>query len=576
MAAHRRAAASLLAASAVLLTACAAPLPPSVVAATSAVVGWSAELTSLNAAAAPTAGNLDLAAATHDGFGATVDGEFVPDTAFGEVTITSDDPFTVRYDLAEPSWSDGTPLDAADLMLAWAASAGLLGRDADAQDAEGASTDVAAEPPVVDEFARAIEVTFAEPTILWQSALSVAVPAHVVGERAFGLDDPMQAKQAVIRAVQDDDASALAKIAEVWQRAYEIGDDAAVADDLLVGSGPYVVSEIEGDADGRRITLVPNPVYAGARAPQIARIELVPPGDDPVAQIGDALDVATVPPTAANHASIHGLERRDATIEPTHDGEVWAVVLRSEGVFSTLRARAAFLRVVPPTDMVDAGAGEWSSVYTKTTSMVTAPDARAYEVVAEDSGFEETLGTPADDPALDRAAAGVTAGTRVCVLFDRDSAFASGAFAALRAAAKEAGWAVADCGAADLDEARDAGGWNAVIERVPLPRTPDELADLWGSDGAATVTDNADPDRDELIATLARTVDVYESREILAAIEATIVRAAVARPLAMDPVVTIADRDVTGVAARSGSVAPLLSGVAQWAVVPASGAIPTP
>lgn len=99
------------------LAACAPPLPDSVVRDTAATTAWAGELTSFNPLAAPTSGNLDIAAATRGGFGDVVDGEFVADESFGAVSIVGDDPFTVRYDLAEPAWSDGIPLDAADLML---------------------------------------------------------------------------------------------------------------------------------------------------------------------------------------------------------------------------------------------------------------------------------------------------------------------------------------------------------------------------------------------------------------------------------------------------------------------------
>jgi peptide/nickel transport system substrate-binding protein len=106
-----------------------------------------------------------------------------------------------------------------------------------------------------------------------------------------------------------------------------------------------------------------------------------------------------------------------------------------------------------------------------------------------------------------------------------------------------------------------------VIARVPIPQTPHDIAAQWGSDGAASIARQSDPDRDALIAQLAQTADVYEARDLLAQIEATIVRAAVALPITGGPALTIVDRDVTGVVPRNGAVAPLTSGVSQWAAV---------
>ncbi len=113
----------LLAAS---LTACAPALPETVVPGTEITVGWTGAFTSANAAASPTPGNVAIAETIRGGFGDVIDGEFVADESFGVVTIVADDPFTVRYDLAEPAWSDGIPLDAADLLLGWAAASGYF------------------------------------------------------------------------------------------------------------------------------------------------------------------------------------------------------------------------------------------------------------------------------------------------------------------------------------------------------------------------------------------------------------------------------------------------------------------
>ncbi|MEY2847704.1 MAG: hypothetical protein RI885_369 [Actinomycetota bacterium] len=550
------------------LTACAPALPATVVPGSDVTVGWAGELTSLNAAAAPTRGNIDVAEATRGEFGDVVDGEFVADESFGTVTIISDIPFTVRYDLAEPTWSDGIPLDAADLMLGWAASTGALDADGDGGSDDGPEQEDPPTVPVIDEFGRTIEVTFAEPTIAWQTAIEAAVPAHVVGQRGLGLDDPMQAKQAIIRAVQEQDVTALAAIAEAWTDGFDITEKTEIPADLRLSSGPFHVDRVTRTDDGQSVTLAPNASYTGAASAQIARVELVPPTEEPASAIGGSLDVAQVAPTTQNRGRIRDLERRDNPVLTSHDGSVWTVLLRPAGVFAAPAARTAFLRAVPARELVDRGAGDWSSAYTATTSMLAAPGSSAYDVVSEDSGFASSLGTPSRDPALDREAVGVAAGSSVCVLFDRGSEFATGAFAALQDAVEAEGWNVVDCGSDDIGAAIGQQGWDAAIARVPLPETPAQIAALWGSGSEASLVGDADADRDALITELARTVDVYETRELLARIESSIVRAAVARPLAVNPVVTISARQVTGVAVRNGPAAPLTHGLAQWAVAP--------
>lgn len=152
------------------------------------------------------------------------------------------------------------------------------------------------------------------------------------------------------------------------------------------------------------------------------------------------------------------------------------------------------------------------------------------------------------------------------MLYDRGSEFAAGAFVALREATSEFGWNVTDCGSDDIDGALEQGNWNAVIARVPVPDSPEQIAAQWGTQGEASITGNASPERDALIAQLAQTTDVYEARDVTAQIEATIVQAAVALPIAINPRLTIVDRDVTGVTPRSGADSPLTYALTQWAV----------
>ena len=49
------------------------------------------------------------------------------DTSFGTYEKISDDPLTIKYTVADDAkWSDGTPVDAADVLLDWAARSSNL------------------------------------------------------------------------------------------------------------------------------------------------------------------------------------------------------------------------------------------------------------------------------------------------------------------------------------------------------------------------------------------------------------------------------------------------------------------
>src|SRR5699024_9892929 len=300
----RRGATGMLASALVLaLAACATPLPNSVVAGSSTTIGWTHRLTSTNAASADgaTDGNLGVAALTRGHFAEAVDGAAVIDESFGTATITNPETFTVRYDLAEPTWSDGIPVDAADLMLAWAAGSNALTTPAEAEedtggkgddsgaDGEPADDEPADDEPAdgepaaqfdsvptgltaseqisdYDEFGRWIDVRFAHPVIDWQTALDVAVPAHVAGELAFGIEDPMEAKQAIIDAITERDTEALAALAEAWNTGFVLpsGDGSNIDEDLLLSNGPYRITQVDQrHTDAQVVTLEVNREFTG-------------------------------------------------------------------------------------------------------------------------------------------------------------------------------------------------------------------------------------------------------------------------------------------------------------------------
>lgn len=552
---------------------CGAGLPPSVVEGSSVSVGWSKSVTSLNAATldGATPGNREIAAATRGQFARVAGGDVEVDESFGsvEITDTAATSFTVRYDLAEPSWSDGIPVDAADLLLAWAAGSNAV---AGSEFASVPSPLVhSGKVPEFDEFDRRIDVEYTRPVRDWHTALDVAVPAHVVGMLALGVEDPMEAKQAVVTAIDDGDPEALAAIAEVWNGGFDLesdGDD--IPDELLVSSGPYRVESIEpGDSDGDRVRLVVNREYLGTPPPSYEHIELETGTPlDQLAEIGDDLGVAQFLPTAQNRELTRDLERRDHQVSTSGDGTVWALVVRVDrGVFSAHEARLAFLRAVPRSDLVTAGSGPWREAFKATDSLLFDPTAEGYSVAVEDVGLRETFGGGAADAAFERKRAGVPTRTPICVLYDTDEPFAAGAFATLQSAMAEdeTGWQVRDCGTRNVQRSvREGTGWQAVLTRIPLPETARDLATQWGSQGDPLLSGSTSTKRDPLVDKYARTADKYDARESRVALEAQIVDEAVAVPLAVNPVVTVAARAVESVQPESGASATLLSGTGDW------------
>jgi len=569
----RRALACLSAVAGVLvLSGCGgAPLHKAVVEDTSVDVAWRGALTSV--AKPLSAGDDDIAQLTHAQFARVDQGAVTPNQSFGsaEILDESDGAMTVRYDLAEPRWSDGIPLDSADLLLAWAVAAhpGEEGFET------AASGLVGSETPTYDEFERRIDVTLDGTAADWQTALQIMAPAHIVGELAFGIDDPMAAKQAVIEAIESGD---LAELASTFTSAFEISARFPASDERLLASGPYRIESIAGDAEegDQVVTLVANREFTGEVAGAFERIVFhQDDASDVFDRIGDEYDVAQLPVSEADFVQVRDLERDDYGMATTGSGELWALLARADTwPLRDADARTAFLRSIPRTDIVAEVAGDWASAYESSSAMSLAPSEEGYDIAVEDSGIMTQL-EPAQDPAALRKSAGVPENSVVCILYDTDEAFAREAFESMKKSLDEAGWTARDCGNDEPDEVIEVGGaYDAVLTRIDLPETPADLARQWGS-GDGNPTQNASDERDALIARVGTVTDPYDRRDLRVAIEADIVAQRIALPIATDPVVIVASRDVEAVQAAPGRPGTLASDPLGWlppgAAAPAVG-----
>ena len=366
-------------------------------------VAVSAPYTSANAStsfgrSSPT--NADVAYLTSTGFGYYDDSyEFVEDPSFGSAVVLDESPFTVRYSVSDSArWSDGVPVDAADLLLAWAGNSGSLNtagfEDADFVDqATGQYTDdfpddvvffdgsigsglelATATPRIVED--RAIEVVYDDYFPGWRLALAPGVAAHVVAQRALDLDDgagpaadeapedpaadaehrdaAMAAKAELVAAVVGVDTPKLAELSRFWNTAYnltETPDDPA----LLLSSGPYTVT---GIVDNESVTLTANPEYVGDRKPTYETIELrVSP--DPLETVDllerHQVDIATPQPTEDVVSALVGVD--DVTVTAGSEGTFEHLDLQfadsRTALFDDIRVRQAFLLVVPRQQIVD-------------------------------------------------------------------------------------------------------------------------------------------------------------------------------------------------------------------------------
>ena len=214
--------------------------------------------------------------------------ELVKNTSFGSYEVVAEDPLTIKYTIADDvNWSDGTPIDAADLMLNWAALSRALdtpdfdpseftdpetGEFTDAFPTDVVFFDSGATPdsrfglvhdtPEVSDDGKSITLVYSEPFVDWELAFASPLPAHVIAKNALGIEDNEEAKQAVLDAIENEDTEALAALSTFWNTGFnftELPDDP----ELYLASGPYMISDFVAD---QYITLMANPEYKGDNA----------------------------------------------------------------------------------------------------------------------------------------------------------------------------------------------------------------------------------------------------------------------------------------------------------------------
>jgi peptide/nickel transport system substrate-binding protein len=588
------------------------------------VVAVSTPYTSANAStsfgrSSPT--NADVAYLTGTGFGYYDDRyALVEDHSFGTAEIVDESPFTVRYSVADGAkWSDGIPVDAADLLLAWAGNSGTLNTpdfdDADFIDAAtGQYTDdfpddvvffdgtignglelATATPVIVAD--RTLEVTYTSYFPTWRIALAPGVAAHVVAERALDLPDgsdvaadsdndadapdpadildaAMTAKAAMVAAIAGKDGDELAEISRFWNTAYNLTE---TPDDpgLLVSSGPYTVSEI---VDNESVTLQANPEYAGDREPSYETIVLhVSP--DPLETVrlldNHQVDIATPQPTEDVISALVGVD--DVTVTAGSEGTFEHLDLQfsasASGVFDDIRVRQAFLLVVPRQQILDDLVVPLQQDAGLLDSFVLRPGADGYADAIADNGSREYSRTDVRAATDLLEQAGVVS-PRVCILYDPSNPRRIAEFRLISKSAARAGFVVADCSNPDWEGLLGVpSAYDAALFAWDTTRLgPAAASAVFQSDSKlANFNHYSNPDVDRLIGEVDASDDPAEVTRLLTEIDTEVWADAYGVPLFAYPTVTAVSADVTGVT-RS----PLARGVFwdAWDWAPAAASPP--
>jgi peptide/nickel transport system substrate-binding protein len=417
---------------------------------------------------------------------------YINNDQFGTCTLDSLDPLTITYTINEGvTWTDGTPVDAADMLLSWAAASGvyndantvvtdtgvtaqadeegtaiLVGPDgadinpADpayetAFDEEGAllegytykestgvSFDTASESlqlitqtPEISEDGRSLTATWDSFYVDYSTAGIFSTgnpPAHVVAQQALGIEDPMEAKAALITALQDKDQAKLKPIAETWNRYF---DATSLPSDpgVYAGYGPYNLVDFTEDGT---MTFEAREDYTWGPHPKVQTIVYSIIGD-PTAAVqameNEEIDVIQPQATADILEQLAGIEDRGVEVIQD-DGATYEhidLAQNNGGPFDpaayggdaakALAVRQAFLHAVPRQDIVDRLIIPLNENATVRNAQVAVPGEAFYDELVANNGSDEYAETDVELAKQILADAGIDTTTPIPVRLLTDS-----------------------------------------------------------------------------------------------------------------------------------------------------------
>jgi len=545
------AAAATVAAGALILSGCAAP-QSEIVEGSSLSVAWNQPFYSYNGSTSfgnATANN-NIIYATNSFFNYYDDTPaLVKDESFGSYEKISDDPLTVKYTIADGvKWSDGTPVDAADLLLNWAAlSRGLDTPDFDASEFTDPDTgeftddfptdvvffDSGADPstglglvsqtPEVSDDKKSITMVYDEPFVDWELQFPGAgLPAHVIGEQALGLDDAQKAKDAVLAAIEDGDDTALASLSSFWNSGFnftEMPEDTS----LVVSDGPYTITDFVAD---QYITLTANENYVGDHLPDVEEIT-VRFITDPLAAV-QALqngEVQVISPQATVDVA-EALNALDVTVIGGYEGTYEHIDLQFDqsksGLFNDPLIREAFMKVIPRQEIVDKLIKPLQEDAEVRNSQVFLPGAEGYDESVASNGSDAYADVDIDGAISLLAEAGVT-NPEVCMLFSSTNPRRANEFLLIQQSGALAGFNVTDCSSPDwggllgTPGAYDASlfGWQSTSLGVTNGPPP-----TFQTGGINNLNFYSNPEMDKLTTALGKAFDLDEQIEIQKEIDA--------------------------------------------------------
>ncbi len=482
--------------------------------------------------------------------------KLAPNASFGKVEKVSDNPLKVKLTFADTAtWSDGTPVDAADALLIWGSLSGKYNTKKAEQDDDGnvaanAGEDVyfngsstgyalVTDFPELSEDGKSITYTWSQPYVDWEILVSgtpTGVPAHVVAKRALGTADAAASKKALIDAFKNNDKAALSKISNVFNNDFNF-KSMPTDKELVVGSGPYTITDLKEE---QYVTLEKNPNYKGSHKASIDKVtvRITPDPQASVQALQNGEILVTQPQSTADILKqLQGMQNVSVLTQNGGTYEHVDTVFTNGGPFDPAsyggdaekakKVRQAFLQTIPRQKIMDNIIKPLNPTAQLRNSFTTVPDDKAsYDPITQANGMEATYGggSNTDKAKALLAEAGVTSPT-VRIMYASNNTRRQQEFQLIKEAGEAAGFKIEDVGNKDWGQllkqpnTYDASlfGWQSTSTGVA------EVSANYLSDGQNNYGKYSNAEVDKLLKELDVTTDTARQLEILKAVEKQLV-----------------------------------------------------
>ncbi len=502
----------------------------------------------------------------------TADAELKENTSFGTYEQVSEDPLTVKYTVADDTkWSDGTPVDAADLLLAWGAFSGNLNTIAadkvKTDDATGLPKNtkgkvyfdtsspglaLVKDTPEISDEGKSLTLVYTKPFADWKLDMGGYMPAHVVGQKALGVADPQEAKDALVKAITDKDDAALTKVSSFWNTGFDYSS-MPTDKSLYLSNGAYLMKDFK---ENQYMTLEKNPDYKGEHKASIDQLT-IRWNEDPMAQV-QALqngEIDMFSPQVTTDVVKAAEKISDADIQSGVEGtyEHVDLVFNNKGPFDpasyggdkakALAVRQAFLHGIPRQEVVDKLIKPVNPEAQVRNSFLRTEGTPGYDEIAAQNGSAEYAEV---DPTLSQdllKKAGVKTPIDVRVLYAEGNIRRENEFQIYKPALAKAGFNLIDGKDPEWSASLGNGKYDAVYfgwQSTSTAVSADQA--IYATGGINNLNGYSNPKVDELFDELIVTSDEAKQLELQTAIEKLLYEDAVGITVFQFPGATISNK----------------------------------